>query len=182
MPLAHVLAARSDADDIYHLYLAELARSGPPPGSRTSPRTNCANALVNAGVSLQSLMTLLGYVSAQMSLRYGKLFDTTVRTEYERALTLAKDHLAALQTTPAGTNARTSPPTPSTCPSSPPNAPTPENSPKTHHAAAGSPKPTATTNSSPDSTPPSPTSRNQPDNRETPSHKARSAQISRISL
>ncbi|MEU4842347.1 tyrosine-type recombinase/integrase [Nocardia testacea] len=68
-------------------------------------RHTYATALVNAGVSLQSLMALLGHVSAQMSLRYGKLFDSTVRTEYERALTLAKDHLAALPTTPAGTTA-----------------------------------------------------------------------------
>ncbi|MCC3317924.1 tyrosine-type recombinase/integrase [Nocardia africana] len=68
-------------------------------------RHTYATALVNAGVSLQSLMALLGHVSAQMSLRYGKLFDTTVRTEYERALTLTKDHLAALPTTPAGTKA-----------------------------------------------------------------------------
>ncbi|GGL10340.1 hypothetical protein [Nocardia jinanensis] len=28
MPLAHVFAARSDADDIHHTYLAELARTG----------------------------------------------------------------------------------------------------------------------------------------------------------
>ncbi len=66
-------------------------------------RHTYATALVNAGVYLQSLMALLGHVSAQVSLRYGKLFDTTVRTEYERALTLSKDHLAALPTTPAGT-------------------------------------------------------------------------------
>lgn len=44
-------------------------------------------------------MALLGHVSAQMSLRYGRLFDTTVRAEYERALTLAKDHLTALPAT-----------------------------------------------------------------------------------
>ena len=49
-----------------------------------------ATALVNAGVSLQALMALLGHVSAEMSLRYGRLFDTTVRAEYERALELAK--------------------------------------------------------------------------------------------
>jgi hypothetical protein len=54
---------------------------------------------VNAGVSLQALMALLGHVSAQMSLRYGKLFDATVRTEYERALTLAKKRIGTL---PAG--------------------------------------------------------------------------------
>jgi hypothetical protein len=32
-------------------------------------------------------MALLGHVPAEMSLRYGRLFDATVRTEYERALT-----------------------------------------------------------------------------------------------
>jgi hypothetical protein len=53
----------------------------------------------NAGVSLQALMALLGHVSAQMSLRYARLFDHTVRTEYERALDLAKSHLGPL---PAG--------------------------------------------------------------------------------
>ena len=45
-------------------------------------------------------MQLLGHVSAAMSLRYGRLFDTTVRAEYERALTQAKAALAA--TPPAG--------------------------------------------------------------------------------
>lgn len=44
-------------------------------------------------------MTLLGHVSAEMSLRYGRLFDATVRTEYERALELAKSRLGPL---PAG--------------------------------------------------------------------------------
>lgn len=53
-------------------------------------RHTYATALVNAGVSLQALMALLGHVSAEMSLRYGRLFDATVRTEYERALELAK--------------------------------------------------------------------------------------------
>jgi len=53
-------------------------------------RHTYATALINAGVSLQSLMELLGHASAEMSLRYGRLFDTTVRTEYERALDLAK--------------------------------------------------------------------------------------------
>jgi integrase len=53
-------------------------------------RHTYATALVNAGVSLQALMALLGHMSAEMSLRYGRLFDSTVRTEYERALGLAK--------------------------------------------------------------------------------------------
>jgi len=58
-------------------------------------RHTYATALVNAGVSLQSLMVLLGHVSATMSLRYGRLFDTTVKEGYERALTLAKQRLGA---------------------------------------------------------------------------------------
>ena len=48
---------------------------------------------MNAGCSLQALMQLLGHVSANMSLRYGSLFDTTVREEYERALTQTKAQL-----------------------------------------------------------------------------------------
>jgi len=59
-------------------------------------RHTYATALVNAGVSLQALMALLGHVSATMSLRYGRLFDSTVRTEYERALDLAKSHIGPL--------------------------------------------------------------------------------------
>jgi integrase len=58
-------------------------------------RHTYATVLVNAGVSLQALMALLGHVSAEMSLRYGQLFDTTVRTEYDRALTLAKQRMTA---------------------------------------------------------------------------------------
>ncbi|MDQ4096319.1 MAG: site-specific integrase [Actinomycetota bacterium] len=59
-------------------------------------RHTFATAMVNAGVSLQSLMALLGHVSAEMSLRYGRLFDATVRTEYERALDLAKARIGPL--------------------------------------------------------------------------------------
>lgn len=53
-------------------------------------RHTYATALVNAGCSLQALMALLGHVSAEMSLRYGRLFDSSVRENYERALTQAK--------------------------------------------------------------------------------------------
>ena len=35
----------------------------------------------------------ISHVSAEMSLRYGRLFDATVRDEYERALDLAKAQL-----------------------------------------------------------------------------------------
>ena len=59
-------------------------------------RHTYATAMVNAGVSLQSLMALLGHVSAEMSLRYGRLFDHTVRAEYERALDLAKARIGPL--------------------------------------------------------------------------------------
>jgi integrase len=56
-------------------------------------RHTFATALVNAGCSLQALMALLGHVSAGMSLRYGRLFDSTVRENYERALAQAKARL-----------------------------------------------------------------------------------------
>ncbi len=56
-------------------------------------RHTYATALVNAGVPLQTLMALLGHVSAAMSLRYGRLFDATVKADYERALEQAKAHL-----------------------------------------------------------------------------------------
>ena len=82
----------------------QLARTAQTTGlGKITPhalRHTYATALVNAGVSLQALMQLLGHVSAAMSLRYGRLFDTTVREEYERALVLAK---AALATAPLAT-------------------------------------------------------------------------------
>ncbi|MDA8355644.1 MAG: tyrosine-type recombinase/integrase [Actinomycetota bacterium] len=84
---------------------AELTRAATTAGiGHATPhqlRHTYATALVNAGVSLQALMALLGHVSAEMSLRYGRLFDTTVRAEYERALDLAKSRLGSLPTGPA---------------------------------------------------------------------------------
>jgi integrase len=78
----------------------ELNRAGEAAGiGHVKPhqlRHTFATAMVNAGVSLQALMALLGHVSAEMSLRYGRLFDTTVRAEYERALELAKSQLGQL--------------------------------------------------------------------------------------
>ncbi|WP_237268282.1 hypothetical protein [Tessaracoccus flavescens] len=52
-------------------------------------------------------MSILGHVSAEMSLRYGHLFDTTIRAEYERALDLAKNRIGALPQP-----ANTAPPSP----------------------------------------------------------------------
>ncbi len=65
-------------------------------------RHTFATALVNSGCSLQALMAMLGHVSAEMSLRYGRLFDSTVRADYDRALTLAKERLGPVvpQATP----------------------------------------------------------------------------------
>ena len=78
----------------------ELTRSADQAGiGHVTPhqlRHTYATALVNAGVSLQALMAFLGHVSAQMSLRYAHLFDSTVSTEYERALTLAKTRLGSM--------------------------------------------------------------------------------------
>ncbi len=78
---------------------AELARAAAAAGiDKITPhalRHSYATALVNSGCSLQALMQLLGHVSANMSLRYGRLFDATVREEYERALTQTKAQLAA---------------------------------------------------------------------------------------
>jgi integrase len=80
----------------------ELARSATTAGiDHVTPhqlRHTYATALVNAGVSLQALMALLGHVSAEMSLRYAHLFDATVRAEYERALTLAKGRIGTMPT------------------------------------------------------------------------------------
>ena len=51
-------------------------------------------------------MAMLGHVSAEMSLRYGRLFDATVRADYEKALTLAKDRLGPVlpERTPVALN------------------------------------------------------------------------------
>jgi integrase len=81
---------------------AELSRAAATAGiGHVTPhalRHTYATALINAGCSLQALMALLGHVSAEMSLRYARLFDTTVRAEYERALDLAKTRLGSIPT------------------------------------------------------------------------------------
>jgi integrase len=83
-----------------HAMRAELRRAAAEAGlDGATPhqlRHTYATALVNSGVSLQHLMVLLGHQSAEMSLRYGRLFDATVRQSYERALALAKTRLGPL--------------------------------------------------------------------------------------
>ena len=83
-----------------HAMRAELRRAAAEVGlDGATPhqlRHTFATALVNAGISLQHLMVLLGHQSAEMSLRYGRLFDATVRESYERALALAKSRLGPL--------------------------------------------------------------------------------------
>jgi hypothetical protein len=68
-------------------------KAGLEPVTPHQLRHTYATALVNAGVGLQALMALLGHVSAEMSLRYGRLFDATVRADHEKALALAKQRL-----------------------------------------------------------------------------------------
>jgi hypothetical protein len=49
-------------------------------------RHTYATSLVNAGMSLQALMALLGHVSPQMTLRYAALANGTVRGAYDTAM------------------------------------------------------------------------------------------------
>jgi hypothetical protein len=76
------------------------------PGSRpgthhtvSTPPHQCHRPDQRRSITAQALIALLGHVSSQMSLRYAHLFDHTVRTEYERALNLAKSHIGGLPTT-----------------------------------------------------------------------------------
>lgn len=84
----------------------ELARAceaaGLPKATPHQLRHTWATALINAGCSLQALMAMLGHVSAAMSLRYARLFDATVRADYERALAQAKTMLTVPVAAPAG--------------------------------------------------------------------------------
>jgi hypothetical protein len=46
------------------------------------------------GISVQALMRLRGHVTVEMSLRYGHLFDATVRQQYEEALARVRQQYA----------------------------------------------------------------------------------------
>jgi integrase len=55
-------------------------------------RHTYGTSLVNAGMSLQALMALLGHVSAEMTLRYASLASPTIRAAYEDAMTRVRVH------------------------------------------------------------------------------------------
>jgi len=61
-------------------------RGRPLPITPHRLRHTFATSLVNGGISVQALMRLLGHVTVEMSLRYGHLFDSTIRQQYEDAL------------------------------------------------------------------------------------------------
>jgi site-specific recombinase XerD len=56
-------------------------------------RHTYATSLVNAGMSLQALMALLGHVSTEMTLRYASLAAPAVRIAYEEAMNKARARL-----------------------------------------------------------------------------------------
>jgi integrase len=49
-------------------------------------RHTFGTSLVNAGISLPALMSLLGHVTPEMTLRYARLASPTIRTAYEAAM------------------------------------------------------------------------------------------------
>lgn len=56
-------------------------------------RHTYATTLVNAGMSLQALMALLGHVTAEMTLRYATLASPTLRAAYDEAIGKARPRL-----------------------------------------------------------------------------------------
>jgi len=60
--------------------------SAPTEQPSTSPRNTYATELVNAGMTLQALMALLGHVTPKMTTRYADLAVTTVRASYDSAM------------------------------------------------------------------------------------------------
>ena len=64
-------------------------------------RHTYATSLINAGMSLQALMALLGHVSTEMTLRYASLAAPAIRTAYEEAMNKARTRLT-LPIAPAG--------------------------------------------------------------------------------
>jgi integrase len=56
-------------------------------------RHTSSTMLVNAGMSLQALMALLGHVTPEMTLRYATLASPTLRAAYDEAIGKARRHL-----------------------------------------------------------------------------------------
>jgi site-specific recombinase XerD len=56
-------------------------------------RHTYATSLVNAGMSLQALMALLGHVTPEMTLRYATLASPTLRDAYDEAMGKMRRHL-----------------------------------------------------------------------------------------
>jgi len=56
-------------------------------------RHTYATSLINAGMSLQALMALLGHVTTEMTLRYASLAAPAIRTAYEEAMSKARGRL-----------------------------------------------------------------------------------------
>ncbi len=67
---------------------AVLSRPGGQPAHLTlhQLRHTFGTSLINAGMSLPALMSLMGHVSPEMTLRYARLASPTVRTAYEAAM------------------------------------------------------------------------------------------------
>lgn len=56
-------------------------------------RHTYGTSLINGGMSLQALMSLLGHVTAEMTLRYASLASPTVRAAYDQAMNKARSRL-----------------------------------------------------------------------------------------
>jgi integrase len=61
-------------------------------------RHTYATSLVNAGMSLQALMTLLGHTSPEMTIRYARLSSPTIRAAYEQAIGKLRPRIAVVPT------------------------------------------------------------------------------------
>lgn len=69
-------------------------------GHNAFPQTHLRHGPGERGLLAAGADATTRDVSANMSLRYGRLFDATVREEYERALTQTKAHLATAPAAP----------------------------------------------------------------------------------
>jgi len=56
-------------------------------------RHTYGTSLINGGMSLQAVMSLLGHVTAEMTLRYASLASTTVRAAHDQAMNKARSRL-----------------------------------------------------------------------------------------